>query len=315
MLIIKINFLIMRNIYSPLVNLFLNLYKKNLTKKYKFLTKVKFLPDYKCTTGHPKSLVQWHNNLNEIKKNLLKKDWNLFLTWKVINNTMFYNDSLATNIELMHLYSSGFIKRYGESAIHENSIGSPTYSLYARRSSSNLIHHAYHLSIFENISKKKILDHETIVEFGGGYGSMCRLIYQMGFKGNYIIYDFSHLNLIQNYYLNSINPELKIKKVNSFVQLKKKKNVYLVSDTNLLKKILNDKINSLFLSTWGFSESPICTRSLFKNTINNSNSILFAFQKKFNDIENFQYFKKNFYRKNCFIKKINHIKNNYYFVK
>jgi hypothetical protein len=315
MLRINIKFLVMKYIYSPIVNSVLNFHKKNLKKEIDLKKKLEFLPDYKHNFGLQKSEIEWHKNLNEIKKNLLKKRLNRFLTWNVINNTMFFNDSLATNIELKYLINSRFIKRYGESAIYENSTGSPTYSAYARRSSSNLIHHAYHLSIFENISKKKILDHETIVEFGGGYGSMCRLIYQMGFKGNYIIYDFEHFNLIQNYYLNSINLKLKVKTVNNFLQLKKNMNVCLVSDISLLKKILNKNNNSLFLSTWGFSETPICTRDLFKNIINCSNSVLFAFQKQFNDINNLQYFKKNFYKEKYFIKKINHIKNNYYLVR
>ena len=312
---IRINSLIMRFIYSPVVNLFLNLYKKKSYKKDKFLTKLKFLPDYKYNFGHHKSLVEWQNNLNEIKKNLLKKDWKQFLTWKVINNTMFYNDSLATNVELMYLNSSGFIKKYGESAIHENSIGSPTYSSYARRSSSNLIHHAYHLSIFENISNKRILDHKTIVEFGGGYGSMCRLVYQMGFKGKYIIYDFEHFNLIQNYFLSSLDLKLKIKMGSSAFQLKTNKCVYLTSDIKFLKKILNKDDNRLFLSTWGFSESPIYIRELFKNIINSSNSVLFAFQKNFNEINNLQYFKNNFNKKNNYVRKIKHIKNNFYLVR
>lgn len=312
---IRINFLIMRYIYSPVVNLFLNLYKKS-HKKDKFLTKLKFLPDYKkYNFGHHKSLVEWQNNLNQIKKNLSKKDWKQFLTWKVINNTMFYNDSLATKVELMYLNSSGFIKKYGESAIHENSIGSPTYSSYARRSSSNLIHHAHHLSIFENISKKRILDHKTIVEFGGGYGSMCRLVYQMGFKGMYIIYDFEHFNLIQNYFLSSMDLKLKIKMGSDDFQLKKNKCVYLTSDIKFLKKILNKNDNSLFLSTWGFSESPIYIRELFKNIINSSNSVLFAFQKNFNEINNSQYFKNNFNKKNNYVRKIKHMKNNFYLVR
>jgi hypothetical protein len=58
---------------------------------------------------------------------------------------------------------------------------------------------------------KKVKDHEVIVEFGGGYGSMCRLIYQAGYMGSYIIYDFAHLNLIQDYYLKSTCLKLKIK--------------------------------------------------------------------------------------------------------
>jgi hypothetical protein len=315
MLKINIKFLVMKYIYSPTVNLFLNFHKKNLKTEIDLKKKLEFLPDYKHNFGLQKSEIEWHKNLNEIKKNLLKKKLKKFLTWNVINNTMFFNDSLATDVELKYLTNSGFIKKYGENAICENSIGSPTYSSYLRKSSSNLVHHAYHLSFFENITMKSILDHETIVEFGGGYGGMCRLIYQMGFKGDYIIYDFKHFNLIQNYYLESINLKLKVKIVKNFFKLKKSKNVYLVSDIRFIKKLLERKSNKLFLSTWGISESAINIRHAFKNIINSSNSILLAFQKKFNDINNLQYFKKYLYKKNNFLKKINHIKNNFYLMK
>jgi hypothetical protein len=315
MLKINIKFLVMKYIYSPIVNSVLNFQKKNIKKEIYLKKKLKFLPDYKYNFGLQKSEIEWHKNLNEIKKNLLKKKLNRFLTWNVINNTMFFKDSLATDVELKYLTNSGFIKKYGENAIRENSIGSPTYSSYIKKSSSNLLHHAYHLSFYENITMKSILDHETIVEFGGGYGGMCRLIYQMGFKGNYIIYDFKHFNLIQNYYLESINLKLKVKIVKNFFKLKKSKNVYLVSDIKFIKKLLERNSNKLFLSTWGISESPINIRHAFKNIINSSNSILLAFQKKFNDINNLQYFKKRFYKKNIFLKKINHIKNNFYLIK
>ena len=52
--------------------------------------------------------------------------------------------------------------------------------------------------------KKNILDHDLLIEFGGGYGSMCRLIKNMGYEVFYIIYDLKHLNLIQEYFLSNI---------------------------------------------------------------------------------------------------------------
>jgi hypothetical protein len=84
---------------------------------------------------------------------------------------------------------------------------------------------------------------------------------------------------------------------------------------NILKKILNKNSKTLFLSTWGFSECPVELRNSLKKMINNSYSLLFAFQKKFNDINNLNYFKSNFFKKKTFLKKINHIKNNFYLIR
>ena len=307
--------IIIKHLYSPIINFFLNFHQKDLVSNKSLIKKIKFLPDFKLGFNVQKALLEWHDNLNQIKKNLLKYNLKRFLCWRVINNTMFFNDSLATKIELKYLIKSNFLKNYGEQILYESSVGSPTYSSYLIKSSSNLIHHAYHLSVFEKLSMKKIKDHETIVEFGGGYGSMCRLIYRMGYTGSYIIYDFEHFNIIQNYYLKSIGLKLNVKILKKFTQLKKNNYIYLVSDLNVLKKILNKNSKTLFLSTWGFSECPVDLRVFFKNIIKNSCSLLLGFQKKFNDINNLYYFKSNFFTQKTYLKKINHIKNNFYLIR
>ena len=71
MLKINIKFLFMKYIYSPIVNSVLNFHKKNLKKEIDLKKKLKFLPDYKYHFGLQKSEIEWHKNLNEIKKNLV----------------------------------------------------------------------------------------------------------------------------------------------------------------------------------------------------------------------------------------------------
>ena len=44
----------------------------------------------------------------------------------------------------------------------------------------------------------------VIVEFGGGYGSMCRLLHKLGFSGQYFIYDLPEFVALQRYFLKSI---------------------------------------------------------------------------------------------------------------
>jgi hypothetical protein len=44
-------------------------------------------------------------------------------------------------------------------------------------------------------------DTDCIIEFGGGFGSMCRLVHALGFRGQHIIFDLPPVWALQRYYL------------------------------------------------------------------------------------------------------------------
>jgi hypothetical protein len=127
--------IIIKYLYSPIINFFLNFHLIDLAVNKSLVKKIKFLPDFERNFNIQKALLEWHDNLNQIKKNLLKYNLKRFLCWRVINNTMFFNDSLATKIELKHLIKSNFLRNYGEKILYESSVGSPTYSSYLIKSS------------------------------------------------------------------------------------------------------------------------------------------------------------------------------------
>ena len=102
--------IIIKHLYSPIINFFLNFHQKDLVSNKSLIKKIKFLPDFKLGFNVQKALLEWHDNLNQIKKNLLKYNLKRFLCWRVINNTMFFNDSLATKIELKYLIKSNFYR-------------------------------------------------------------------------------------------------------------------------------------------------------------------------------------------------------------
>ena len=62
-----------------------------------------------------------------------------------------------------------------------------------------------HLALFEETTGSKIDTLELIFEFGGGYGSMCRLAHNLGFNQAYIIFDLQPFSALQNYYLSSLD--------------------------------------------------------------------------------------------------------------
>ena len=106
-----------------------------------------------------------------------------------------------------------------------------------------------------------------IIEFGGGYGGMCRLIRKMGFKGKYILYDLPELNLLQEYYLIKENCMENTVITNNF-------------------SIFNDKYD-LLIATWSLSEIPLSIREKVAQSAKN---FIMASQFEFAGIDNIKYF-------------------------
>ena len=108
-----------------------------------------------------------------------------------------------------------------------------------------MIHHAYHLAQFEEKTRTQVHEIDFVLEFGGGYGSMCRLFYNLGFRGRYVIFDLPSFSALQIYYLKTL--DLPVQPIN---ELKSRTGIVCVSDNTVLKsilQILNVKINYLLL--------------------------------------------------------------------
>ena len=88
-----------------------------------------------------------------------------------------------------------------ELALSEPCFGDPP--LYENWTSGNLVHQMYHLRQWEMATGKRIRDMSSIFEFGGGYGAMALLTRQLGFEGDYYLYDFPEFLLLQEYYLSN----------------------------------------------------------------------------------------------------------------
>jgi len=69
--------------------------------------------------------------------------------------------------------------------------------------SGNSIHHAYHIYQYELRAGRSIADFDVIVEFGGGFGETCRMVHELGFTGQYYIFDFPEFAVLQEYYLDT----------------------------------------------------------------------------------------------------------------
>jgi len=239
----------------------------------------------------PLGTSSWENNRKEIRRAILEDNIMDFINWNVIQKTMFF-EAPRTEYEDV-LKNEQLIKAIGESQI-----GNPKSYFLDSTTSGNLIHHAY--SISQMLKRCNLDSFDKIIEFGGGYGSMCRLFRNMKYSGKYVIFDLPEFLALQEYYIGSINT-------------KYLNNTIFTGDMHSLK---DNESNSLFIATWSFSEMPLELREDLLKYLNFSFCII-AFQSEFDGIDNIKYFTefKNKYPEIEFkINPIDHLNGHYYLI-
>jgi hypothetical protein len=208
-----------------------------------------------------------------------------FLEWGVITSTMFLKNAQKDCLAEMQKSAAWPV---WETAIKEDEFGKPAIDP-AAKTSGTLVAHAYHLYRMRESTEIDYKNLETIVEFGGGYGSMCRLVRKLGFVGNYIIYDLPEFSALQKFYLRGIGSDAADMKNFSGIR----GGNILLSDEEDVKKVLAAESDGkkLFIATWSISESPVEQREIFFEIINGFDYFLFGYQDKFDGIDNIGYFK------------------------
>ena len=205
--------------------------------------------------------INWLKKLKELHEILKKNGFKKFLRNPIIIETMFVTDVDFTKIQYKYLIN----KLKDDKILYENNIGQPVLSKINKKTSANLIHHAYHYESFMDFVGENI-EFENIFEYGGGYGSLARYVIKRNQSiKNYMMYDFNIFNIISEYYLNCLYDHVNFSFLNqdNFDEINKFK----------FRK-------SLFISTWAFSESPIELRNKFKSFIKKFDYVLIAYQKK-----------------------------------
>lgn len=204
----------------------------------------------------------WEANLNRISSLMETDDISNFLNWDAIKATMF--------VDYPH-----FVQHWLPALIgtpYENLLQEPVYGNPGKSDiwgcSYNRIAQVNHLYNYELESGKKVKDFDYIIEFGGGYGSLCEIIHKSGFKGKYIIYDLPRVSEIQSYYLSSCGLSVRL--------------------TNSLSVFKSSFKNSMFISNWALSESPKEVQDIVLNSkfFQNVNHMLMVIQHSFSDINN-----------------------------
>lgn len=241
---------------------------------------------------------QWLGNIIRLKQQILSDNPKNFLQWDLIRKTMFIGNALFTLREFIYLRYHNWNK-WKKAVVEKNFLFTEPYLLYPK-SSGNLIHYAYHIARFEDISGKKIKDFDFIFEFGGGYGGMCLLIQNLMFNGKYIIYDFPILSALQGFFLKMNEVE---------------NNTFCLDNIDKVKKTIPKKGKKLFIATWSLSESPLQIRKIINPLIKDFDAFIIGYQRQFGGVDNHKYFKnyqKSLGKLKWWSQEIVHLKGNFY---
>jgi len=231
----------------------------------------------------------WRRFAELFREAVLREDPRGFLRWPAIAKAMFVSNQPYLSLELLALRSRRDWQRRWRPALRESPVGHPVPFWALPWSSGNLIHHAYHLAQFEARTGRPANRFPSVIEFGGGYGSMCRLFHQLGFSGRYVIHDLPPFSALQAFYLESLGLPL----VDPDRLAGADRGVACVSDPAALAGALRwaGASRALFVATWSLSETPAAVRDTIMPVVAECAGVLVAYWRTFEEMNNHEYFR------------------------
>jgi hypothetical protein len=184
---------------------------------------------------------------------------------------------------LNYIFSSDKFTAAIQNALTESPVGNPFLEPSYPLSSPLLVQHGYHLIRLLEYTNIDVLHLQEIVEFGGGYGSFFRLLKNLGYTNKYFIYDLPVMCAIQKFYLKNVF--LPCPNTETLSNLKWLSG----AASNVSDNVINLD-ESLFMATWSLSECPYDLRQEFEPIISKFKYVLIAYQPKFHDFNNVEYF-------------------------
>jgi hypothetical protein len=153
-----------------------------------------------------------------------------------------------------HFVAEVFGKEETKRLLREDAIGGPRITDSRWLTSANRVHHAGHLARYYQVCKHDFATLESIVEWGGGYGNIARLVKRRNPKCTYLILDLPQLLALQYIYLGAILGEDAVH-LGTPQDPQKPGVVNLLPSSAVAKGAVALRCDG-FLSTWALNESP-----------------------------------------------------------
>ena len=235
------------------------------------------------TEGRTPNAADWATAMNRLRTLVLTADPRAFLRWDVIIARMAPCRSPVTPLALAELRARADWDARWKGAVRECDAGRPYGYAGFPDSSEPLIQTAHVLAQMESLAGRPITSWDTIYEFGGGFGSLCRLAHNLGFRGRYVILDLAPFTLLQRYYLRSAG----------IMREGDDDRIVLTSDVSMLERLVDGKAESeraVFVAWWSLSETPLALRQRIRPLAERIGDYWIAYQERYGEVDNVDYF-------------------------
>ncbi len=217
----------------------------------------------------------WDKLLENIIKEY-KTDTSSFLRKRTISKTVHPNCDALAVAYYNEMQKDVFFRETVLPQLKDPSLGRP-YQFSKKQDCSPLsIQHVYHLYMIkkhlgvfiptENVS--------LIVEIGGGYGNLCRIIKTLGYDNKYIITDLPQMLSIQEDYLSQVG----VANVD----------FHTLDMSQLIPE--NETEVSILIATFSINEMPIATRKMMEPYYKYYDYLCFVHNTSFDGVDNMKYF-------------------------
>jgi hypothetical protein len=172
-------------------------------------------------------------------------------------------------------------------ALTESPVGRPLVNPHYPLSSPLLVQHGYHLVRLLEATGLELSALRLVVDFGAGYGSFFRLLRNLGYRERYLIWDLPVMCALQRFYLRNAFPTGPAGQPPGNLE-------WLVSGepaaVAAVSRQCTEQPSSLFIATWSLSETPLAVRERIAPALAGFGYILCAYQRRFGEHDNVQYF-------------------------
>jgi hypothetical protein len=225
----------------------------------------------------------WDAKRRELRHFLAAENPDRFMRWPPVRTTMVKRGHRPVSVELRHMRRRADWRTRWRPALQEMTLGAPRPFPRLPTSSANALHLAYHLCRFEEVTGIRADATTFVLEFGGGYGGLCRLVHRLGFRGRYVIFDLPELGALQRFYLGHVPIP-----VGTRADGQPHAGVVTVSALDDLARVLETRPpgSGLFIATWSLGETPLALRDQVFSLVTGFDAFLLGYTTRFADIDN-----------------------------
>ena len=229
----------------------------------------------------------WLASRKQFRVDVLTHDRRRFLRWPVLR-PMYKRDAPYIGPWLAYLRAHPEWQSRWQSAVRESAVGDPRPFFDYWPSSGNLLYQAYHVCRFEEVTGARLSEVDFILEFGGGYGALCRLVCALGFRGTYAIYDFPEFSALQQFYLRAHGlpiapgPHLDPGRFG----------IVTLSTLAELDELLGGRLpgRAAFVALWSLNETSLALRDAVIMRMRTFDAFVFGYHPRFGEVDNTTWF-------------------------